>query len=59
MQGGLAADLLEVGRHEEQAAEEGGREHEHRDDRDGEVAVAEQPQVEQRVLGTEGVPHER
>ena len=59
LQRGLAADLLEVRRHQQQPAEERRGEQEHRDDRDGEVAVPEQPQVEQRVLGPEGVPHER
>ncbi len=59
VQGRLAADLLEVGRHQEQPAEERRREQEHRDDRDREVAVAEQPQVQQRVLGPERVPARR
>ena len=40
LQRGLAAHLLEVGRHEQQAAEERRGEQEHRDDRDREVAVA-------------------
>ena len=58
-QGRLAADLLEVGGHEQQAAEERRHEQEHRDDGDREVAVLEQPQVDQRVLGPERVEDER
>ena len=55
----LAAHLLEVGRHQQQAAEERHGEQEHGRDRHGQVAVAEQPQVQQRVGRTERVQHEQ
>src|SRR5438132_1532809 len=57
----LAGHLLEVEREEQTRAEERDREERHRDDRDGHVAVLEEPQVDQRVdVATgEGPRHER
>ena len=45
----LAADLLEVQREQQAGAEEGHREQRHRDHRDGDVPVREQPQRDQRM----------